>query len=125
MKTLKIKEFIKNKSPENIDERLTQAFIEFLQRKRPSRIKYNESKDDLFFMTKLYVNLLLVEKFPLQAIYDELFDICHTNGLNALLINSLSVTPEIIDVYNNNEKYRGIVAYIKFVHFTEKTEIYT
>lgn len=129
MQILTVREYLINKSLENVyldsyihnesEELLTKAFLEYIQSSQI--IKYGGGDyTNGFFMTKLRVKLLLPGNLSLKAIYDELVDLVQRNGLKAILINKLMITPEIIDSYGLQDsttvRYRGIIASIKYVH---------
>ena len=108
---LKVKEYIKRESLENIDERLTQAFVEYISGK--SDVIY-EVYDSRFFSTKLNTRLILKDGFPLSQIYSDLVSIVMRLNVRGIAISGLSVTPVIIDL-DSKEEVRGIIACIKYI----------
>lgn len=109
MKVLTVKQYLRDKSLENIDERLTQAFVEYLLTKTDKAIRYEPNNFDSFYTTKLEVKFKLGQDFPLRDIYGRLLMICITNGASYVSFKRLEVTPE----YTTG--YRGILATIKIV----------
>lgn len=115
MKIQNVKTFLKNKSLETIDERLTQDFIDYLRFISSNSILYTQTEPTSeFFITKLRVKFIVGKEFPLDEIYDELLTLCLTKNLKAIIVYKLLVTPEVIDA-ESTEKYRGIMVFIKYV----------
>lgn len=109
---LKVKEYIKRESLENIDERLTKAFVEYISGK--PTIMY-EVYDPRFFHTKLKTKLILKDGFPLSQIYSDLVSLVERFAIRGIAISGLSVSPVII-YPDSKEEVRGIVACIKYIY---------
>ena len=114
-KILKVKKYLKEKYLENIDERLTQAFARYIQLGSSyKRIIYKKDEPRCVCI-KLKVKFIVSNGFSLPEIYAELITVFYKNNLTQLIVSAFYVTPEIMDVYNNNEKFRGIIASIKYI----------
>lgn len=111
---LKVKDYIKKKKTESINEKLTEAFIKFIEGK--SFVKhYSHFETSVSFSTKLRAVLFsLEEPYPLQEIYDELTNLCFDNHLSHIGFYKFHISPVIINTEHKGE-VRGIIAQIKYV----------
>lgn len=114
---LKVKDYIKKKKKESIDEKLTEAFIEFIEGK--TFVKYyssfGASSTPVSFLTKLKTDLLSLEApYPLKEIYEELTELCFDKNLNHIGFHKFHISPVIINTEHKGE-VRGIIAQIKYV----------
>lgn len=114
-KILTVKQYIKEKALNSIDERLTQAFANYLQKYDVGPIKYVKNVTGCF-ATKLKVKLVVSDEtnLPLKEIFSELVDLYHKNNQKQIIVSALWVTPVILDP-NSIEIHRGIIAVIKYV----------
>lgn len=112
---LKVKDYIKKKKKESIEEKMTEAFIKFIEGK--SFVKYYTFPvNAVSFSSKLKVNLLsLEEPYPLKEIYKELTDLCFDKNLNHIGFYKFTISPVIISQEYKGE-VRGIIAQIKYVN---------
>lgn len=119
---LKVKEYLKERSGGNINERINQAFAQYLFLHRVNFIQLKPDEQDCS-TTKLDIRFSLslsdYEPIPyalLCEIHTCLFDIFKSNDdwMHGIILKELVVTPEIMDVYNNNQMYRGILAILKY-----------
>jgi hypothetical protein len=115
---LKVKDYIKRDKVNFAEDRMTEAFIKYIEGK--SLVRYYPhyetfSINSVSFSTKLKTNLFSLEApYPLKEIYEELTDLCFERNLNHIGFHKFNISPVIIYPDHKGE-VRGIIAQIKYI----------
>jgi hypothetical protein len=110
---LKVKDYIKRNKVNFAEDKMTEAFIQYIEGK--SLVRYYPHYASVSFSTKLKTNLLSLDgPYPLDMIYEELATLCLDQNLNHIGFHKFHISPVIICPDHKGE-VRGIIAQIKYI----------
>lgn len=111
------KEYLEELTSDVLSEKLTKAFAALLASLHCEQITFNPN------LPKTYTIKLGVEINPKKCylpevaskIYTELIMIMESEGTKQISVAGLTVTPMLIDIYDNNTPKRGVLVHYMFI----------